>query len=61
MSEPTFVGTLKLIQLKLFLELSNLILGYLDLSLGILVQLLDLLGCDLRKFGFKLISLHLVN
>ena len=60
-SEPSLVGALKLIELKFLFELSDVVLGNLDLTLRILVQLLDLVGRNLGKFILDLLSLHLVD
>ena len=60
-SEPSFVGTLKLVKLKLLLELRDVVLRNLDLALRVLVQLLDLVGRDFSEFILDFFPLHHVD
>ena len=60
-SEPALVGPLELIELQLLLKLCDFVLSELDVGLGVLVELVDLLGCNLREFGLELVTVHLVH
>ena len=57
-SEPALVGALKLVELKFFLELGDVLLGDTDLLLGVLIKLFDLLGRHFGVLRLELLPLH---